>query len=150
MRNILKLQITTKEYKHEKAISVDFTDNQIIKWCLYLCLLKENLIKSITLIDEKGTLKLKIKYESSLPFSYRGKVFWHQDRVELHITTNELEYWMHFFLKYYRDGRGEVPFISTDISANKSNTTKGLMLYFKVPKVVKPISEEQLRRKLGF
>ncbi|HLL60585.1 MAG TPA: hypothetical protein VK338_02620, partial [Candidatus Nitrosocosmicus sp.] len=68
----------------------------------------------------------------------------------LHITTNELEYWMHFFLKYYRDGRGEVPFISTDISANKSNTTKGLMLYFKVPKVVKPISEEQLRRKLGF
>jgi hypothetical protein len=65
------------------------------------------------------------------------------------LSPTELEYWLTFFLAYFRDGVGEVDHIDLDLTASGVKDTPGLFLTLAVPQASPPLSEEQARRRLG-
>ena len=147
MKRRIKLQLAVKRHEYQDIIYVDIDRNSNPEWTLNLCLLDEDLAEAITLTDDASQFKLEISRVVGL--EGRGKVFWETVGAKLLISQRELEYWKNFFLSYYRDGIGAVDHIDVDIPPDDSNTTKGLFLVLKIPDSAPPISEEELRRRLG-
>ncbi len=109
------------------------------------------MISTVTLSSEDESFRLQLELAPPSLQVVRGEVLWQVGGLLLSISLNELEYWLQFFLRYYRDQIGEVDHIDSDITyiAPRSNSRKSLLLVFRVPNAKPPLDEEELRRRLG-
>lgn len=113
-----------------------------------LCLLREGLIESLTIIDGSEAYSLRISLDPSLN-AQRATVEFRRDGADVLISTTELDYWRHFSLKYHRDGVGEVNHIDVEVPSRDPDAVRGLGLVLQIPDALPPISEEEARRRLG-
>jgi hypothetical protein len=148
MSRSIELPLTVRKEDPDVSVFVLIDPEANREWCLGLCLLKEGLIESLTILGERGEYGLKISLDSSLT-SRRGKVRFRRDEVDVSISTTELDYWVRFFLKYYRDGVGDVNHIDVEIPSRDPDSTRRLGLVLQIPDAVAPISEEEARGRLG-
>jgi hypothetical protein len=147
-RTKLSIDIETIHRPGQIVLRVLVGPGAVRDWCLGLCLLSNGLIEKWSVIGKneapgidlriagkKGTQGLiRVRFESGAP-------------TECEITRGDLEYLMHFFLKYYRDGIADVDHIDFDaIDVNTGNSE--LYVTFKVPDSRPAVTQEEARRRL--
>ena len=142
----LPILIEVKEYATQKVLKIDFGTHPITEWCLSLCLLKENLIESLVISNDKFSLEL-LK-DDRIPESDRAQIEWNSEPKKLRLTQTELDYWIAFFLQYYRDGVAAVDHIDVEVSPAHSRE-KETGITIQVANVSPPLSEKEIRRRLG-
>ncbi|HEX3627409.1 MAG TPA: hypothetical protein VH280_18540 [Verrucomicrobiae bacterium] len=143
----LPLQLHLIRHKGQIVLNVEFEAQGIRDWCLGLCLLKECLVQTL-IIKESGTKgKLEIERTDRKGDADRTQANFESEGTRLKITENDLDYLLHFFLKYYRDGWAEVDHI--DLEALCTAECQDSSNTFKVPESAAPLSVEAARKRLG-
>lgn len=144
MTRVVKMApaITVHKISYQKVVSIDLSDVSVAEWCLNLCLLKENLTDELLF---PGVIKLRIGVNEFLEKSERAKVTISPNEILLSVHPEELEYWLVFFLKYFRDGVAEVDHIDVEASTN-SVQPEEVYLVFQVKDVTPPMSAEEARK----
>ncbi len=113
--------------------------------CIGLCLLREELIVTLDLVDT--TAKMTLRFERA---GYKGstEIKSENGRTILSLDQTELDRWMHFALRTVRDGAAEVDHIDLDAPmADQSGRAISVVVTF--PSSLPPVSEEEARRRLG-
>lgn len=110
-RAIFDVPLTVKTISGQTILDVDLNEIDLPGWCLALCLLKEALTEKIALTGRK---KLTITQASAKQLSGRAILNITSEPMELAISPTELDYWLSFFLKYYRDGQAEVDHLDVE------------------------------------
>lgn len=142
----LPILIEVKEYTTQKVLKIDFGTHSITDWCLSLCLLKENLIESLVISND--TFRLELLKDNRIPESERAQMEWNSEPKKLRLTQTELDYWIAFFLQYYRDGVAAVDHLDVEISPAHPRE-KEIGITIKVANVSPPLSEKEIRQRLG-
>jgi hypothetical protein len=132
MKRTIQSALTYAESPGQDIVSILFSDNIIPRWCLELCLLREELSPYLAIINVDSSFELGVVYSKTIRSPDRGYVHWRKSGVKIEIGLTELDYWIHFFLQYYRDGVGDSNHIDVDIPPARSNTKKGLFLCLEV------------------
>jgi hypothetical protein len=116
-----------------------------------LSLLKEGLTEALNFSNTGTEFWLQVKRDTRILKHERGVVSWRKTAASLSIAPNELDYWLHYFLKYYRDGEGEVDHIDSDINevSSQSDSVRGLFLVLKVPQAAPAVPAAEAKRRLG-
>ena len=149
MINTFKLPLTI-HYGSDQDIAIVTVLNELVgKWCLGLCLLREGLIEYVSVKGHDGSAQIKIGQDTSIKEHEVGIVHRKGNIIQLMISQIELERWLHFFLKFYRDNQADVDHIDVDIAHDTSAGSKGLFLVLKVPVAAPPVSEQEARLRLG-
>ena len=104
-RASFNVPLTLKEISGQTILDVDLAEIDLAGWCLALCLLKENLVKTIFLT---GSKRLGITQSNRKELQGRATLNLTSNPLALSISATELDYWLAFFLKYYRDGEADV------------------------------------------
>jgi hypothetical protein len=148
MNRLIRLLLTWRGENAADSLFIYISSETNKEWCLDLCLLRESLIDSLTIIDEDGSYRLRVSLDPSL--AHRSTVSRSDSRgADVFLSRTELDYWANFFLKYYRDGIGEVDHLDLEAYPRTPDTTRGLGIVLQIPNALPPISEEEARRRLG-
>lgn len=144
MDRVLRMPVglAVKRVSYQLGVMIDLTNVPIPEWCLNLCLLKEDLVD--TLVFLIGKQKLKIEVEN-IQDSRRANVFLAPSQVHVKVDPVELEGWVDFFLKYYRDGVAQVDHIDVEALAI-SEESEDIYITFIVKDAVPPMSAEEARK----
>jgi hypothetical protein len=126
--------VELRTYPDQVAVDVTVPHENVTAWCLDLSLL---LFEEIDLIHVKPrtAFGISIRCDTTLPGNTRGRVVWKGDDLEISTTQVELEYWVAFFLRYYRDGAAEVPDLQFEVDRRRTNNQKDLLLAFAFERV---------------
>jgi hypothetical protein len=114
--------------------------------CLGLILIREQLTDSVLLVEARTNKKLRLELAASLKrtsvmSSAEG------DRTDLALVPTDLDYLLHAFLKYYRDGAAEVDHF--DLQADFGNGVDlDAYVTFVVPDSVAPLTEDEAKKRL--
>ena len=127
------------------VISVDISNVTLTDWCLNLCLLKEGLVDALVL---SGNKRLELKKDESIGKADRARVDIKSNKIQIAVHPIELDYWLSFFLKYYRDGIAEVDHLDVE-AVNLSNEDEQLYVVFRVGEAVPAVSLEEARKRLN-
>ena len=148
MNRLIRLPLSWRREDTPDSLFIRIGSETNKEWCLNLCLLREGLIDSLTIIDEEGSYKLRVLLDPSL--ARRSAVERSQSRgADAFLSRTELDYWATFFLKYYRDGVGEVNHLDVEAYPRNPNTARGLGIVLQIANALPPISGEEARRRLG-
>lgn len=116
------------------------------RFCIGLCLLKEELIDSLDLVDavdKRQTLRLQ-RAERVTSIALRN------GKVALALNKTELEYWLCFTLRTVRNGGiAEVDHIDVEAAAADDNFTATTTIVVKFPSPAPSVSPDEARRRLG-
>lgn len=113
---------------------------------LELSLLKEQLCDSVLLRSDRSTPGSVLFRVGGGPA--RAYATWFEDRLELTLAWSELEYWLAFFLKYYRDGMADVDHL--DLEAERLDAPGRIVdVVVRVGAYAPPIDSGEARRRLG-
>lgn len=151
MNRTLQLPMQLRDGNDQLVLVVELTPEMISQLCLELSLLKEGLAEAIVLSNTQTEFWLEVKRNARILKHERGEISWQKTGARLSIAPNELDYWLHYFLKYYRDGEGEVDHIDSDITkvSSQSDSVRGLFLVLKVPQAAPAVSAAEAKRRLG-
>jgi hypothetical protein len=138
----------SQEYPDHISATIRVDDSIIADWCFELCLLKEELTQSLTIVGADGRLSLRLQRQMP-KLGHRGTVRWKENVAELALADTELDMWLHFFLKYHRDKIGEVDHIDAEFTPLSPADARELYLTLEVPLAAPPISEQELERMLA-
>jgi hypothetical protein len=115
---------------------------------LGLCLLKEGLTEGLLVSEERGRKKLELQMVGSSDVRAKAEASFGTETTQLRIASSDLDYLLHFFLKYYRDGVAEVDHL--DLQAMSENVEEEeSYITFIVPESVLPVNEEEAKKRLG-
>ena len=130
-------------------VTINLDSDAIIQFCLGLSLLKEQLITQLTMATYNNTFRLQLEGAQYVSSVQRAQIKKHEKNViGLVLSIDELEFWQHFLLKYFRDGLSDVDHIDLEID-EATDSWSGLYVTLKVDKAVPSVSEEEARRRLG-
>jgi hypothetical protein len=122
----------------------DFANTPPAAVALALSLLNENLVEAVVFRPAEPEWVVRFRKASS---EQRARFKWYgKHRLEFEMGQVELERWLVFFLKYYRDGVAEVDHLDTE-GTNDAGVSHDLTL--RVSLAADPVSEEEARRRLG-
>lgn len=109
MNQISRLAIDIALVRHpgQNVLRLQFHPDAVRDWCLGLCLLREGLVETFTVI-EKSARGTKVKFLVDPQLGTRPRIILNPRSNEVVMARTNLEYLHHFFLKYYRDGVAEV------------------------------------------
>src|SRR5688572_2063750 len=96
----IPIRIETDRISHEHVITLDLQDVEFGELCLNLCLLQHKMVPALR-VPGKRSLRVLV---DNLEKSYRARVSIEPKQIQLQLTPYELDYWVSFFLKAYRDG----------------------------------------------
>jgi len=82
------------------------------RWCAGLSLLSCNLVDRLKLVTKHGVSEVIVQIDPEL--DRRARVAGSPDEMQLHISPTEFEYWLSFFLLYWRDGATPVDHIDVE------------------------------------
>lgn len=137
----LPIALDDRRISYQRAITIDLAAVPIDHWCLNLCLLKEGLVDAITFA---GKGRLKIEVDQTIERFPRARARSESGLVHLFVHPEEIESWVSFFLKAYRDGMAEVSHI--DVEAVSIPDDEEIYVTFLVGKSAPPISGEEARK----
>jgi hypothetical protein len=100
--------IELESFDELPVVSIRPSHEQMTDWCISLCLLDKGYINRIVLRRSVRPFKVQITRDASISASRRGIPQLDPERLTLSLSSSELATWVAFFLKYCRDGRGEV------------------------------------------
>lgn len=146
----LQLPIQMRRTKHVQSdeLTVSFDDAAIHEWTLGLCLLKEGLVSRLIVTELKPSFRLEIRLDESLPREKRAMAVPRKDALRLELSCTELDYWLYFFLRYVRDGRGEGNHLDIETTVGDASK-RPIDVVLEVTKLGPPISVEEAKRQLG-
>jgi hypothetical protein len=115
--------------------------------CLALTLIERDLVSSVAF--EAGERQfLVVSVDRSIQPAVGALAKWSPPTVHFRLSTNSLEHWLAFALKYHRDGVGDVEHI--DIEARSTPAGRAdTVLVFQVPSSKKSLSPKQAKKKIG-
>jgi hypothetical protein len=116
------------------------------QFCLALTLLELDLVSSVV-FEASERHFLLVSVDRAIQPSVGSLVKWAPPKIHLKLSTNALQYWLAFALRYYRDGVGEVDHI--DIDARPSpKADADTVLVFKVPSAKEALLPDQAKRQI--
>lgn len=145
---VLQLPVTLerKEAEGTPYDVVTFADSAIAPWTLALVLLREGLAQRVRLSCTAGNV-LQIEHDSALTPQERAVAVWDGKALSLRISGVELEYWIDFFLRYFRDGYGAVPHLDID-TLPPPGTHDRVDIVFKIEHVGPAMTPQEAKRLL--
>ncbi len=149
MKKSLKLSLRLKLVRHpgQTVLNIEFETITLADWCLGLCLLKEGLISVLLVHEEAAKGKIEIDLAGQTKHRARTKAIFESDATRVSVTSNDLDYLLHFFLKYYRDGVAEVDHLDLDVESQTNGHDSTIT--FKVPESLQPLSAGEAKKRLG-
>jgi hypothetical protein len=144
MDRVLKMPVglAVKRVSYQLGVIIDLTNTPIPEWCLNLCLLEQELVDTLVFVIGKKTLKIEV---DNIEDSRRANVFFAPNQVHVKVDPAELEGWLDFFLKYYRDGVAQVDHIDVEALAI-SEKPEDIYITFIVKDALPAISAEEARK----
>lgn len=122
--------------EEEKSIVIDLKDHFPYDFCLSLLLLNYDLKNEIIIKNKKNILLFKKDSKvTTVPAFIIDK-----NKISLLISDIQIEYWLSYFLKYYRDEYADVDHIHTEFY-NSNNEC--LDFTIQVAQYKEPLSEEE-------
>jgi hypothetical protein len=137
----LPIVLDDRRISYQRVITIDLGAVPIDEWCLNLCLLKEGLVDAITFA---GKGRLKIEVDQTMERSRHARARSESGQVHLFVHPEELEFWVGFFLKAYRDGMAEVSHI--DVEAISIPDNEEIDVTFLAGKAAPPMPGEEARK----
>jgi hypothetical protein len=130
-----------------KGSFIKISDDTVAEWCLALTLVRFGLLDQILI---SGTPEISIRLASDdESIGRRGTVIETEERTEVVLNANELDYWLFFYLEYYRDGVASVPHIDSQLHVgNPNNQGAFVQLVLTAESSKPPISLEEAIRLL--
>jgi hypothetical protein len=144
IRSIKLGKVRRQKYTDDIGITIEIDDRNIPTLCLNLCLLERSLVDTIDIRDNDSNTILAISRSLHSKKGGQNIVRWEGEKALLDVVPRELDYWLHWFLKYYRDGVADVNHI--DVEATGSG--KSLSLMYKIAHTRPPMSEVEARKLL--
>jgi hypothetical protein len=144
----LQARIDVKDTSDHMVVKIDFGMNPCTEWCLGLCLLKEKLIDSLIITFPSDSFEMELIRDDELWHYNVAQANYVENMLLVYLSLHLLEYWVHFFLQYYRDGVAEVDHIDVEMDPRHGDG-RGVFLTFQVSNFLPPVSAEEARRKLG-
>lgn len=138
-------KIDMTDVDQARLVIITFTPEAVVQLCLGLSMLWHRLVESVSLQGSGVTLVFG-RCESNE--TARALVAWKGRGASLQLSSQELEYWLSFFLRGFRDGMAEVDHIDVETDSPSSTEPSGFFV-LKVPDAVPPVSAEEARRRLG-
>lgn len=142
----LAMRLSVAQHLDQEVLTIHVQPPGLKDCCLGLSLFKEGLIKSLIFTELGGTQKLDLQMDENMNSSKPVAcplVNGHQVILPL----NTLDYLLHFFLKYYRDGFAEVDHV--DLEAVKSGIEGGdFSITVSVSEAAPPVTGEDAIRRL--
>ena len=126
------------------CLTVDLAESAPDSISLGLALLSEGLVDDLTLRPPRSTWAVRLRKLAELR-DMRVRRYGNQ-RIELVIGQVELERWLAFFLKYFRDGCAEVDHLDASGAWDNGGS---LDFTLKVSIFAPPVSEDEARKRLG-
>lgn len=136
--------IEYKEWSYYKSFRIKFFDEIIGEWCLRLCLLEQDIVKNFKITDSLGRYIFTI-YKAKSIDKQRYKIF-RKKRIDIYVF--EIGYWAYYFLKYYKNGVGDVNHIHGEFVSCRKKTKK-LDLELEVCREKPPLTRKQMNKHLG-
>lgn len=149
MNRNLQIPVDIQILRHsgQSVLLLSFRRGALADWCAALSLLREGLIDTLTLADERGKERVRIRVLPKGENRGSARVGFKSNMSQFELTHTSLEYVQHFFLKYYRDGLAEVDHI--DLEAIDTDTGKsGEYITFRVPDWRPPASSQEAEKRL--
>jgi hypothetical protein len=143
----LPVDIQVRSYPGQSVLNLSFRREALRDWCLGLCLLKEGLIDSLTVAEERGEDTVEIRVLAKPKIPGRANASLRSNRAQLEIPRTSLEYLQTFFLRYYRDEIADSDHIdleAIDIDSGKQDE----YITFRVPDSKPPASPAEAERRL--
>jgi hypothetical protein len=149
MTKHLKLPVHLELVRHpgQTVLNIRFENKALWEWCLALCLLKEGLIETLILREEGAKRKLEVELMSKVKERIKAHATFEAETTRIRITLDDLDYLLHFFLKYYRDGIAEVDHLDLEVLSAHENQDASIT--FKVPESFQPVSAQEAKKRLG-
>ena len=111
--------------------------------CIGLCLLKEHLISSLDIVHTNGDDLLRVQRSTS-----STSIEIRQAKIDLAVSSVEIDLWLHFTLRTVRDGVAEVDHIDLEVD-EAGQTGRRVDLIIAYPSSASPVSSTEARRRLG-
>lgn len=125
-------------------IIFDYANSASSAFALGLALLNEDLVDAVVIRPLNAGWVLRLRRGSR---SYGTRFRWYaKNHLDVDVVDVELERWLGFFLKSYRDGSPEVDHLDVE-----GTMDDGVACNFtlKVADAAPPVSDEEARRRLG-
>jgi hypothetical protein len=149
MNKHLQLPVDIERVQHsgQTVLRLSLQRKGLCDWCVGLSLLKEGLIETLTVTEQRGR-GTKVQFLKESKVNRAVRVSFHAGRSQVVMTDNSIDYVQHFFLKYYRDGLAEVDHI--DLQAVDAETGNSeIYVTFQVAESIPPVTGEEAKRRLG-
>lgn len=143
----LPMDIELTRYPGQTVLTVLFDPEALRDWCLGLCLLKESLAEALIVSEERGEKKFELRMMETSNIKTRIQAKFANGMMQLKITPGDLDYLLHFFLRYYRDGVAEVDHV--DLQGVSVDDEEESYITFMVPEFIPPVNAEEAMRRLG-
>jgi hypothetical protein len=144
---LLPLRLKLVRHQGQTVLNIEFESKALVDWCLALSLLKEGLISALKVREETGRSKLEIRVSDEAKERVRPRASFGPETTRLEIPTADLDYLLHFFLKYHRDGVAEVDHLDLELAAGKAG--QDACITFKFTEAAQPVSSGEAKRRLG-
>jgi len=137
-------RIERLQHAADVSLRVSFDADAINDWTLGLVLLKERLVDVLGVSENAGQNTLELSRGDARA---RARAVLAEPSSRLAVSDAELEHLAHFFLKYVRDGFGEVDHVDIQVTEGKSDRES--YVTFTVSESAPPVSSAEARRRLG-
>lgn len=140
---VIDAKLDTKVVGNEKIATFAPSASAMGQFCLALTLLEWDLSSSVV-FESNGRHFLIVSVDGAIHPSVGALAQWEPPRIRLRLSTNSLERWLAFALKYYRDGVGDVEHIDIDARSSPGGDAD-TVLVFKVPSTTEGLLPEQAK-----
>jgi hypothetical protein len=149
MRKQLKLPFRLNLVRHpgQTVLNIRLEPRAHPELCLGLCLLREGLISVLLLQEEWAKGKIEIQLATRTGHHTRTQASFEKDATRVKMTPDDLDFVLHFFLKYFRDGVAEVDHLDLDVESQLNGQDSTIT--FKVSDSLQPMSAEEAKERLG-
>ncbi len=125
------------------ALQIQISHKAVPIWCTNLSLLREGLIQQIEILSDNKHSPITINVTKKQKGVNSNYQWTNPNQINFALSKNELESWLYFFLKGYRDN--EFPVDHIDIECYPINSSlSDIDLTIQVDKYQKPMSKEEL------
>jgi hypothetical protein len=147
-RITLAVRIELVKYTGQTVLDIHVCKAALPDWCLGLCLLKEGLVDSLVVAENLGEKEIEIEVVRNSRERIKPEVDARPKGFHVLANIADVDYWLHFFLKYYRDGVAEAKHLDLEV-VSLPDKEDGMYVTLEVDDAAPPVDAEETRRRLG-
>jgi hypothetical protein len=143
LENACALDIHNYDIPKKTVVRVNLIADVLDRFCIGLCLLNEDLIDSLDLVDTNSFGLFSLRRPT-----HAMSIDMQPDKISVVLDAIELERWGQFTLRAVRDGAAEVDHLDvTVMSTDELRHWVDLVIVYSSS--VPPVSPDEARRRLG-